>query len=264
MRWTVIGCSGSFAGPASAASCYLLSADGHDPITGRHRRWNIAFDLGSGALGPLQRYVEPGRLDAVILSHLHADHFLDLCGLYVYLKHHPTEQFRPIPVFGPTKTAERLAKAYDLPPGSGMRDQFDFHTLTAATSFGIGVFTITPHSMRHPVEAFGFRIVGPAEHAASATVAYTGDTDECHGLTQIARGADLLVAEAAFVEDRDTERGIHLTGHRAGVAAAEGGVKHLLLTHIPPWNEPGRAAVEASGVFDGEISTASTGRVVEV
>jgi ribonuclease BN (tRNA processing enzyme) len=77
MRVTIVGCSGSFPGPQSPASCYLVQAE-HEG-----RTWSMVLDLGSGALGPLQRYLDPTTLDAVVLSHLHADHFLDLCGLYV-------------------------------------------------------------------------------------------------------------------------------------------------------------------------------------
>lgn len=264
MRWTVVGCSGSFAGPVSAASCYLLGADGPDPLTGEDRSWNIAFDLGNGALGALQRHLDPGSLDAIVVSHLHPDHFLDLCGLDVYLTHHPLKQFRPVPVFGPRRTAERIAAACDLDPISEMTNSFAFHPLTAAESFRIGPATVTPQAMRHPVEAFGFRIDGPAEDGGRATIAYTGDTDECDGLTRISRNADLLVAEAAFVEDRDAERGIHLTGRRAAIAADGGDVKRLLLTHIPPWNEPDIAAVEASQVFSGEIITASSNLVIAI
>ena len=78
MKVTVVGCSGSFPGPDSAASCYLLEA----PYDGRTFR--LLLDLGSGALGPLQRYADLESIDAVALSHLHADHCLDLCSFYVF------------------------------------------------------------------------------------------------------------------------------------------------------------------------------------
>ena len=83
MRLTVVGCSGSFAGPASPASSYLVQAE-HDG-----RTWSIVLDLGNGALGPLQRYVDLADLDAVFISHLHPDHCVDLCGLYVTRKYRP-------------------------------------------------------------------------------------------------------------------------------------------------------------------------------
>ena len=79
MKLPVVGCSGSYPGPDSPASCYLLEQE-HEG-----RTWRVLMDLGSGALGALQRYVDPLGIDAVLLSHLHADHCLDLCGFYVCL-----------------------------------------------------------------------------------------------------------------------------------------------------------------------------------
>ena len=76
MRLTVIGCSGSFAGPLSPASSYLVRAD---DATGR--TWNLLLDLGNGALGALQRHLDLAALDAVAISHLHPDHCSDLLGL---------------------------------------------------------------------------------------------------------------------------------------------------------------------------------------
>jgi ribonuclease BN (tRNA processing enzyme) len=73
MRLTIVGCSGSLAGPTSPASCYLVQTE-HEG-----RTWNLVLDLGNGALGALQRHVDPEAIDAVVLSHLHADHCLDLC-----------------------------------------------------------------------------------------------------------------------------------------------------------------------------------------
>ena len=84
VRLTVVGCSGSYAGPDSPASCYLLEADGED------RTWRILLDLGNGALGALHNYTDPLGIDAVALSHLHPDHCLDLCGYYVMRKYHPS------------------------------------------------------------------------------------------------------------------------------------------------------------------------------
>jgi len=100
MRLTIVGCSGSLAGPLSPASCYLVQADQDG------RTWNLVLDLGNGALGALQRHVDPTTVDAVVLSHLHADHCLDLCGLYVAQKYSPAVLARSrIPVYGPAARA---------------------------------------------------------------------------------------------------------------------------------------------------------------
>ena len=83
----MVGCSGSFPSPDSPASCYLVEAD-----DAQGRTWRVVLDLGSGALGPLQRYTRLDTvdgLDAVVLSHLHPDHFSDVCGLYVFRRYAP-------------------------------------------------------------------------------------------------------------------------------------------------------------------------------
>lgn len=264
MRLTVVGCAGSFPGPDSAASSYLVQAyDGE-------RTWNLLLDLGSGALGPLQRVCDPADVDAIALSHLHPDHMADMCGLYVYLRYRPEHGARrdvPMPVHGPFGTASRLAQAYGLEPGESMSSSLAVHTWQAGHPVRVGPMTVTPVAVEHPVPAYGVRVDGPAEDDPDRTVtlAYSGDTDACAGLDQLAGGADVLLVEAAFVEGRDDEiRGIHLTGRRAGQAAARGGTRRLVLTHIPAWNAPDVALHEAREVFDGPIEVARPGLVVRL
>ena len=127
--------------------------------------------------------------------------------------------------------------------------------------------TVLPVAMDHPVPAYGMRVTGPAadDPTRTVTLAYTGDTDECAGLTLLADGADLLLAEAAFVEGRDDEvRGVHLTGRRAGRTARTAGAGLLVLTHVPAWNPPGVAVEEARTEFDGALLLAHPGLVVEL
>ncbi len=253
MRLRVVGCSGSLPGPASAASCYLLEAD-HEG-----RTWRLLLDLGSGALGPLQRYVEPTAVDAVALSHLHADHCLDLTGLYVALKYHPDSPRRErMPVHGPTGTAARLARAYDLDPHPGMSAELDVHEYAVGQPVTVGPFTLVPHPALHPVEAYVLRVEGPSEADPSrrVTLTYTGDTDSCEGLQTAAAGADLLLAEAAYQEGRDTARGVHLTGRRAAEVATAAGVGRLVLTHLPPWNDPEVVLAQAREAWDGPLALA--------
>ena len=76
MRLTIIGCSGSFAGPNSPASSYLVQSE-HEG-----RTWNLVLDMGPGSLGALQRHIELDAIDAIVISHLHPDHCLDLTGLF--------------------------------------------------------------------------------------------------------------------------------------------------------------------------------------
>ncbi len=97
MRLTVVGSSGSYPGPDSPSSCYLLEAEAEGRV------WRVLLDLGNGSLGALHQYADPLRIDAVFLSHLHADHCLDLCGYYVMRKYHPRGEQPRIPVWGPDR-----------------------------------------------------------------------------------------------------------------------------------------------------------------
>lgn len=250
MEVTIVGCSGSFPGPDSPASCYLVSA--HDG----HRDWQIVLDLGNGALGALQRHTDPLGLDAVLLSHLHPDHCLDLTGLYVMRTHHPSARpLERLPVYAPAGAAQRLARAHGVGGPSDVSDTYAFTEVVSEQAFSIGPFTIIPYAVAHPVPAFGFRV-----EAGGAVLAYTGDTDSCAQLTPLMTGANLVLADAAFLDGRDTVRGVHLSGSRAAQAALDaGGAARLMLTHIPPWNDPQVCRVQAEQVWTGTVELATPG-----
>lgn len=260
MRLTVVGCSGSFPGPSSPASSYLLTAD-----DAAGRTWRLVLDLGNGALGPLQRHTRITDVDAVLLSHLHPDHFLDLCGVYVALRYDPDgEAPGRLPVWGPAGTASRLAEAYGAPEGRGMGEQLDVREWVDGEPVRIGPFEVTPRRVLHPVPAFGLRVSGPGADGEQRVLAYTGDTDDCPALDELAGGVDLLLSEAAFHEGRDDVRGIHLTGRRAGQVAARAGVGRLVLTHLPPWNDPQRTLAEAAQTWTGPTELAVPDAVLDV
>ncbi|CCH78772.1 conserved hypothetical protein [Nostocoides japonicum T1-X7] len=251
MKVTVVGCSGSFAGPDSPASCYLVQAS--DGV----RTWSVALDLGNGALGVLQRHLALEELDAVVFTHLHPDHCVDLCGLYVTRRYRPEGPYADrLPVFGPVRTAERMARIYGL-PGDGMEGEFDFRTITDRSPFTVGPLLITPVRVNHPVEAYGFRV-----EAGGAILAYTGDTDSDPALSDLLRDADLALLDSAFIDGRDEAKDIHLSGRRAAEAAvAAGGVGRFVLTHIPPWNDPEVCRAQAAAVWPGEVELAASGAV---
>jgi ribonuclease BN (tRNA processing enzyme) len=256
VRLTVVGCSGSYPGPTSPASCYLFEAEGPDGA-GETRTWRILLDLGNGALGQLHRYADPLAIDAVFLSHLHADHCLDLSGYYVMRKYHPTGHQPRIPVWGPEGTADRMARAYDLPLDPGMHHEFDFREWAGPVE--VGPLSITSVPMAHPVAAFGLRI-----SADGATLAYTGDTGPTPALEELARDADLLLAEASFRSVDTNPPDLHLTGTDGGLVAKHAGVKRLVLTHVPPWYDPEHALAEAAAVYDGPIELARCGATYEL
>lgn len=246
MRLTVVGCSGSFPGPDSPASCYLLEAD-HEG-----RTWRVLLDLGNGALGALHRYADPLSIDGVFLSHLHADHCLDLCGYYVMRKYHPRGPQPRIPVWGPDDTAGRMARAYDLPRVPGMTEEFDFRTY--ASTVELGPFVVEAIPVEHPVTSYALRVT-----ADGHTLAYSGDTAPCEGFDEAARGADLLLAEASFRVGHDNPEGIHLTGRDVARTATLAGATRVVLTHIPPWHEPSRAFDEAQTAWQGPLDLAVAG-----
>ncbi|TQL01019.1 MBL fold metallo-hydrolase [Cellulomonas sp. SLBN-39] len=260
MRLTVLGCSGSFPGPDSAASSYLVQAEDADG-----RTWSVLLDLGNGALGPLQRYGDPAALDLVALSHLHADHVADMAVLGVLRRYRPQGPLPPLAVHGPEGTRDRLLELTGRDPATDTGEVFDVHAWRAGTPVPVGPLEITPVPVLHPVPAFGLRVTGPsdADPDRRVTLAYTGDTDACPGLDDLATGADLLLSEAAFVEGRDDAvRGVHLTGRRAGEAAARGRSGRLVVTHVPAWNDAEAAAAEARTVYDGPVVVATPGLVL--
>lgn len=243
MRVTVIGCSGSFPGPESPASCYLVEAEG----------FSLLLDLGSGAMGSLQRYHDMRRIDAIALSHLHPDHCLDLCPYWIARTFHPAGRQPRIPVYAPDSAAEHLSKAYTPEPNREMKDSFDFRPI-AQSPFEVGPFRVTTALMNHPVEAYGLRV----EHNGKV-LAYSGDTGLSDDLVRLADGADIFLCEASFVEGSNPPD-MHLTGREAGEHAARAGAHTLVLTHLLPWNDPDRSLSEAkdSG-FRGDVVLARPG-----
>lgn len=253
MKLTIIGCSGSYPGPDSPASGYLVEAE-HAGATFR-----LMIDLGNGALGNLQNFADLADIDAIVLSHLHADHCLDLCGYYVVRKYHPDGEMPQIPVYGPSTTADYLARAYDLDPDPGMTEQFDFRSWEPGTSVRLGPFELDVILVDHPVEAYAIRVV-----ADGRTLVYSGDTGPFDGLTEFVRGADVFLSEASFLDGRDNPPNLHLTGGDAGRIAERIGLDRLLLTHIPPWHDPQQVLSDAKAEFGGSIELVTTGAVYHV
>jgi ribonuclease BN (tRNA processing enzyme) len=248
MRLTVVGCSGSLPGPDSPASCYLLEVEG----------FRVAIDLGSGATGPLQRHCALHDLDAVLISHLHADHCMDLVPLYVARTHDPDRVAGQLPVYGPAGSAEHMVRAYGPTDGPGLPAVFGFVEWRSGTQ-QIGPLTVTAAQVAHPVPTWAMRI----EHGGR-TLVYSADTGPCDGLVDLAEGADLLLCEAAFQDGQENPPDLHLTGREAGEHAARAGINRMVLTHIPPWHDPARTLDEAGSSFDGALELARSDALFEV
>ncbi|UFU05403.1 MBL fold metallo-hydrolase [Ruania halotolerans] len=252
MRLVVLGCSGSVSGPESASSAYLVEADDGE------RTWRLVLDLGSGAFGQLLRHTDPASVDAILLSHLHADHMVDMAAMHVYLRYGPQGPYPAVPVHGPPETAERISQVCGN--GETIDEQFEIHRWTPEHVLTVGPLRVTVFEVLHPVTAYAIRVEGPSDRGGGTRVlTYSGDTDSCDGLVRAAAGADLFLCEAAFTEEREVVRGIHLTGRRAGEAATQAAVKRVVLTHVQPWVCGETARAEALTEFAGPVDLAEPG-----
>jgi len=248
MRLTVVGCAGGFPAPDSAASCYLLEAEG----------FRLVVDLGNGALGALQKYAGLFDVDAICLSHLHADHCVDLYSYSIARTYAPGGPQPPIPVYGPAGTCERIGLIHGAGgDGDGLMKRFTFETLAPGT-LEIGPLRITTAHMNHPVETFGFRF----SHAGRSIV-YSGDSGETEELVTLASDADVFLCEAAFLDGPDLPQDLHLTAGQAAGYAARAGAGQLVLTHLQPWNQADQAYREAAA-FRGDLALAHPGKVISL
>ena len=253
MKLTVVGCAGSFPSPDSPASCYLVEAD--DGV----KTWRLLLDLGSGAFGSLQRFADPLQIDAVLLSHLHPDHCLDMCGFYVFRKYHPLGTQPAIPVWGPAGVASRLARAYDLPAVPGMSAEFTFVEYDEHPIHDRTVHRDARSRSRIPCRRTPSRWKPTvARWPIAATPGCVPDIGE------VATGVDLFLAEASFRACDDNPPDLHLSGQECGEIASAAHAKRLVLTHVPAWFDTVSAVAEAKSAYAGPIEAARVGAVYEV
>ena len=253
MRLTVVGCSGSYPGPDSPASCYLVQAD-HEGGT-----YSLVVDLGNGALGALQRYVDLTTVDAVALSHMHVDHCVDLTSYQVVRTYHPSGRLPMLRVHAPAGAAERIDAASGTTDDGDADAIFEFVDWVPHEAVQLGPFTITPARVFHPVETYAMRI-----EEGGRVLVYSADTGPCDRLVELARGADLLLCEASFLEGAANPSHLHLTGREAAEHATRAGVDRLLLTHVPPWHDPEQILAEAQPAFAGKVELAVPGETYPV
>jgi ribonuclease BN (tRNA processing enzyme) len=246
VRLTVLGCAGTWPAPQSGCSSYLVEQDG----------FRLLLDVGNGAVGALQRVSDLLAVDAVLLSHLHADHCLDLVAYSYARRYHPEAPFPPIPVYGPAGTLDRLLRAFDHPPEDSLRSIYDVRTVTAG-SHQIGPFAVQLAQMFHPVETYAVRLT-----AAGRSLTYSADTGVCPELVKLADGSDLLLCEATWPDNPTNPPGLHLSGREAGEHGRAADVAALMLTHLAPTTDPAVILAEAAGQYDGELSLAEQDRAL--
>ncbi|MEV0679215.1 MBL fold metallo-hydrolase [Actinosynnema sp. NPDC050436] len=208
---TVLGTATPYPRPDHACSGYLL----------RTATTSVWVDAGPGTLANLQRHATPDRLDAVWISHTHADHAADLLPAYYALLHADLRPTRPLPLYGPPGLAARLEHFLASTGPNPAHAAFEVHELHDGHRAEVGDLVLTSRAVEHGLPAFGLR----ATHG-DRTLAYSGDTGPCRALHDLAAGADLFLCEADGAEPRPD----HCTPEDAADAAR--GAGRLLLTHI--------------------------------
>jgi ribonuclease BN (tRNA processing enzyme) len=254
MLLTVLGRSPASPNPGEACAGYLVEGGGT----------RVLVDIGPGVVSQLVRRHHPDELDAVVVSHMHADHMLDLVTLrYVYpWRELPRDQ--RLRVIMPPGSADQLL---ELARGVGNPKHFEAcfrlaeHDGTSPLEFGS--LTLTPVRTQHYIPCWGFRF-----EADGRRLAYTADTAPSGGLSELAADADLLLSEATLrtlEEDAapPEPRG-HLTPAEAGEAAREGGSSRLMLTHLPMDGDGSWARTTASEAFEAEVEIAEPARSYEI
>ena len=248
MELTILGSSGTWPNADTATSGYLVQQDG----------FNLWMDAGTGTLANLQQHIEIPQLDGILISHEHPDHFVDLYPCF-YAWHYGELGEPGLPVFVPTDFSQKLADLVSIDSQVAMRTAFKFTEVIPGEGFEIGPFRVKTEPMAHlGLPALGFRI-----RSDGTVLAYTGDTGPTHHVEDLARGADLLLAEATW-QDRDDLLPFHLSSRQAAIHAREAGVRELVLTHIWPTLDREVSKEQAAEEYDGQIDAAVEGAAFEV
>jgi len=249
MHITILGSNGTYPTPGHPTSGYLL----------QHEGTSIWMDTGSGTFAALQAVIDFDTLDALVISHVHADHCIDVLGFYHAVKYGGRAR-ADIPTYVPPGLCEKL-KGFlgdqDHPLGETLdfRVQDDGDRITIG---GIGFdFAITDH----PVPTLALR----AQAENGRVLAYSADTGPQGEWSRIAFEADLYLSEATYQGSADEKPwSHHLTAGEAGQIARDVGAKSLMLTHIWPALDPERSVQEAEHTFGRPVGLAVPGMVVKV
>ncbi|MEV0177281.1 MBL fold metallo-hydrolase [Streptomyces sp. NPDC050803] len=242
---TVLGTASPHPAPDRPCSGHLLRGGGAEA-------W---VDAGTGTFAELQRHTDPARLDAIWISHLHADHMADLGAAFYAFAYGGLTPPAPIPVYAPRGCAQRLAGFFGRPDAQFLDAVFEFRPLYDGYLVRHGDLSLTAREVVHDVEAFGLRA-----ESGGRVLAYSGDSGPCAALAGLADSADLFLCEADIDVHREGEQ-VHLTPEEAGTTARAAGVRQLLVTHVGPTLTPEDATARAASAFGGPTATARVGEV---
>jgi ribonuclease BN (tRNA processing enzyme) len=239
--------------PGGAASSYLVRSD--DTA--------VLLDVGSGSFAKLELAIDYTRLDAVVVSHMHADHFFDLVPFRYALKYGHLRPGRRLPLWLPpggriSLDALRRAVSIDV-PADFFDALFEVREYDPVKPLRVRDFDLRFVRTRHYVEAYAIRV-----ERDSAAVAYSADTAPCDAVIELARASSVFLCEAALgLGTEDGERG-HLSAEEAGEMAAAAGARRLLLTHYSSSYAPQALIDAASRRFSGPVEAADDGMELAV
>lgn len=230
MRLRVLGSSGGYPAPGNPSTGFLLEVGGA----------KIWIDAGNGTFAELQRLADFHGIDALVLSHGHADHCADTFPLHVALRYAPEgARDSRLPLYCPPGVRETLGSLLGEGGAEELGRAFDFHTIDVGGPVEIAGARLSFLRMDHPIHTLGIRI-----ETSGGTLTYSADTGPEADLAGFARGSDLLLCEACY---QDAAKGapLHLTARQAGETARRAGARELALTHIWPTLDPKVSLEEA-------------------
>jgi ribonuclease BN (tRNA processing enzyme) len=240
--------------PGSVSSAYLVRSPGA----------TILLDVGTGAFSKLSLIVDYTRLDAIVISHMHSDHFFDLVPFRYTLKYGRETGDRRVPLWLPPGGFARLDALRRAVSVDAAEDFFDIVFEIAEydpkESLVAGDVTLNFHRTRHYVDAYAARA-----ECNGASIAYSADTAPCDAVVELARGASIFLCEAGFGLKREeaAQRG-HCSAEEAGEMAQQAGVSRLVLTHYPAQFEPQALVEAAKRRFSGAVVAAHDGLTLTV
>lgn len=244
LELTVLGSAGSHPGVGRLCSSVLVRHVDGGSMTA------VLVDAGNGSTANLQRLVPIRALDAVVISHRHVDHCVDLASATHALRFDAdfVASGRRIPVLA----AEEVHATLRSLAGDEVDEVLAVETVRGGDVRRVGGLTLTFADVRHPVPT-----VAVAVDDGAHRIVVSGDTAACDALVALARGADLFVCEATWAGTADEHPpGIHLTAAGAAGIAREAGVGRLVLTHLAGATDRVRALAEARAVFAGPVELA--------
>jgi ribonuclease BN (tRNA processing enzyme) len=260
MRVTVLGKSPAWQDAGGACSGYLLEDGGT----------SLLVDCGNGVFSKLRRVRDYTRTDAVVISHMHADHFFDLIPYAFALRYAPRQQ--PVPVARWSGVAEPPRPKLYLPPDGlrianqvvdaiGVPDlierAFDVTEYDPDETFRVGPMTLSFQPVPHYIPTWAIKFIDDA----GANFVFGADHRPNDEIVEFATDADLLIMEATLPRpERDGDRG-HMTPEEAGEHANRAGAKRLVLTHISDELDQLWAKTEAEESFGGPVAVAAEGSV---